>query len=205
MTHSRPATRPMPVIRPAARMASSYMSSAASGDNSRNGVPASISVMTRSRGRSLPRARWRSRERGGPPSAAAARRVCNSVTSALIAAWLARNSGDVVSIADLIAVTSPSSMWRPFARRQDQTYQQTAPPQKHRGRPAGRPRLFSAVARRPALGADFLPLEDYISDDKQEDRAGDHADGLRPHDLDALQQRQRRARYGAGLHQGQAQ
>src|SRR5262249_5364678 len=115
MTHSRSATRPMPVIRPAARMASSYMSSAASGDNSRNGVPASISVMTRSRGRSLPRAKWRSRERGGPPSAAAARRACSSVTSACMAVRLARNSGDVGSIADLIAVTSPSSMRRPPA------------------------------------------------------------------------------------------
>ena len=56
ITHSRPETRPMPVMMPAPWMASSYMPLAASGDSSRNGVPGSISVITRSRGSSLPRA-----------------------------------------------------------------------------------------------------------------------------------------------------
>ncbi len=54
--HSRPSTRPMPVIRPAPWMASSYMPLAASGDSSRNGEPGSIRFITRSRGSSLPRA-----------------------------------------------------------------------------------------------------------------------------------------------------
>ena len=73
ITHSRPSIRPMPVMMPAAWIASSYMPLAASGDNSRNGVPGSISRMTRSRGSSLPRAVWRSRARLLPPSAASAR------------------------------------------------------------------------------------------------------------------------------------
>ena len=63
MTHSRPATRPMPVMMPADAMLSPYMSNAASCDNSRNGLPGSSSARTRSRGRSLPRATWR-RARG---------------------------------------------------------------------------------------------------------------------------------------------
>ena len=56
MMHSRPSTRPMPVISPAPWIASSYIPLAASGDSSRNGVPGSISCITRSRGSSLPRA-----------------------------------------------------------------------------------------------------------------------------------------------------
>src|SRR6516225_5984473 len=90
-------------------MASSYMSLAASGDNSKNGVPESIRVMTRCRGRSLPRARCRSRARGGPPSAAVARRLSSSAISARMAAWLARNSLDLQSIFEAIADTNSSS------------------------------------------------------------------------------------------------
>src|SRR5712672_1161972 len=56
-THSRPSMRAMPVISPAPWMASSYMWLAASGESSRKGEPGSISVMTRSRGRSFARAR----------------------------------------------------------------------------------------------------------------------------------------------------
>src|SRR5262252_4018880 len=89
-------------------MASSYMSLAASGDNSKNGVPESISVMTRCRGRRLSRARCRSRARGGPPSAAVARRLSSSAISARMAAWLARNSPDLQSIFEAIADTDTS-------------------------------------------------------------------------------------------------
>src|SRR5271154_3876454 len=106
-THSRPEMRPTPVMIPAALISSSYMPLAASGDSSRNGVPGSISVVTRSRGSNLPRARWRSRARADPPSAALARRVSSSTTSARIAAWLASNSFDAVSMLVAMAVTNP--------------------------------------------------------------------------------------------------
>ena len=79
ITHSRPSMRPMPVMMPAPWMASSYIPLAASGESSRNGAPGSISVITRSRGRSLPRPTWRSRERSLPPSAASARRALQIV------------------------------------------------------------------------------------------------------------------------------
>ena len=107
MTHSRPATLPIPVIRPAPWMASSYISFAASGDNSKNGAPESSSVTTRWRGRSLPRARWRSRARGGPPSAAVARRLSSSAISCRMAASLARNSLDLQSTFEAIVDTEP--------------------------------------------------------------------------------------------------
>ena len=72
ITHSRPSTRPMPVMMPAPWMSPSYMPLAASGESSRNGEPGSISRSTRSRGRSLPRSVWRLRLVSSPPSAAVA-------------------------------------------------------------------------------------------------------------------------------------
>jgi len=57
----------------------------------------------------LPRARCRSRARGGPPSAAVARRLSSSAISARMAAWLARNSLDLQSIFEAIADTNSSS------------------------------------------------------------------------------------------------
>src|ERR1700722_12014895 len=171
ITHSRPATRPMPVISPAPWIASSYMPPAASGDNSRNGVPGSISVVTRSRGKNLPRARWRSRARGGPPSAAAARRVSSSATSARIAPWLARNSFDAVSTLVAMAATNPPS--------------------------ASGISLYRERPRNHALSPNFLALEDHVTDDEQHDRGGDHPDNLRPGDQNALDQRQRRTEHGA--------
>ena len=57
---------------PAAGHSSSYMPRAASGDSSRNGEPGSSRCSSRSRGSSLPRARWRWRAGSGPPSAARA-------------------------------------------------------------------------------------------------------------------------------------
>src|SRR5574337_62687 len=89
---STPLTRPMPAISPAQGAASRYMPCAASGAISRNGVPGSSSMRTRSRGRSLPRAVCLARAASPPP--AAARSICSrrSSTSARIAAALAWNS-----------------------------------------------------------------------------------------------------------------
>ena len=53
---------------PPAGMSSPYMPWAASCENSRNGAPGSISARTRSRGSSLPRARWRWRACSPPPA-----------------------------------------------------------------------------------------------------------------------------------------
>src|SRR5690349_15370329 len=88
-------------------MASSYMPWAASGDNSRNGEPGSSSRMTRSRGSNLPRDRWRSRMRWGPPSAASARRFCSSSANARMRAALAENSADAGSMLDVIGNRFP--------------------------------------------------------------------------------------------------
>src|SRR5690242_9176549 len=85
MTHSRPETRPMPVMIPAPWMSPSYMPKAASGDSSRNGEPGSIKRSTRSRGKSLPRSEWRLRDRSSPPSAAVASHAFSSSTSVRIA------------------------------------------------------------------------------------------------------------------------
>src|SRR5581483_12451731 len=67
-----------------------------------NGEPGSISRSTRSRGRSLPRATWRSFSLSGPPEAASARFCSRSATSARMAAALALNSSEVVETAVLI-------------------------------------------------------------------------------------------------------
>ncbi len=115
--HSRPSTRPMPVMRPAPWIASSYMPSAASGDSSRNGVPGSMSRSTRSRGSSLPRPAWRSRALAGPPMAASARRSFNSADSALTCAALVRNSRLPVSV-DGARIAMGSSCAR-LPRRRD--------------------------------------------------------------------------------------
>src|SRR5258708_23863366 len=85
MTHSRPATRPMPQMIPAEAMRSSYMSHAASCENSRNGEPGSSSERMRSRGRSLPRPLWRSRATSPPPCSIIATLARRSSTSACIA------------------------------------------------------------------------------------------------------------------------
>src|SRR5215217_1525675 len=107
ITTSRPATRPMPVMRPAAWMSSLYMPWAASGDSSKNGAPGSRRFITRSRGSSFPRARWRSRARFGPPSATAARRSVSSALSAPQALRLARAAFEVGSSEVWMAGTSP--------------------------------------------------------------------------------------------------
>src|SRR5581483_7242506 len=82
-------------------MLSSYMPYAASCESSRNGLPGSISMATRSRGRSLPRAACFARAASPPPASIARTFSRRSATSALIAARLAAN------------VASRASSWVP--------------------------------------------------------------------------------------------
>src|SRR5262249_24513305 len=59
-----------------------------------------------------------------------------------------------------------------------------------RGQPKGGARPPFVPDRRSLRtrsGPHFLPLEDDMSDDKEQDRAGHQADDLRPHDQHALQ------------------
>src|SRR5215207_6752653 len=107
---SRPPTRPMPVISPAPWMSSSYMPCAASGPSSRKGEPGSTRRSTRSRGRSLPRARCRSRARFGPPFATAARRRASSLLSASQAARFACAASDRRSTAVSMTGIPPPSV-----------------------------------------------------------------------------------------------
>src|SRR5689334_518758 len=131
------------------------MSFAASGDNSKNGAPESSSVMTRWRGRSLPRARWRSRARGGPPSAAVARRLSSSAISCRMAASLARNSLDLQSTFEAILDTEPrlsperifrnEPLFAPIITRA--RFEKLCPPVCV-AKSIGRERIFSAGGRR---------------------------------------------------------
>ena len=92
ITHSRPATRPMPVMMPAPGTSSPYMPCAASWENSRNGEPGSSSASIRRAAaacRGPDAACAPPRRRPAPRAATWARR---SATSAAIAAALARNS-----------------------------------------------------------------------------------------------------------------
>ena len=93
ITHSRPDTRPIPVMMPAPGASSSYMPSAASGDSSRNGEAGSSSPATRSRGSSLPRAVCRSLARCGPPRAATASRSLSSPARASFTLAFCWNTG----------------------------------------------------------------------------------------------------------------
>src|SRR5476651_692893 len=154
-------------------MASSYMPPAASADSSRNGEPGSISRITRSRGRSFPRATCRSRARAEPPSAACARRLRSSSTSAPMRAALSRKSCPCVSMLEAMA-TRPSPC-----------------------ESAARATMARAGREWNGLCPDFLALEDDVADHIEHDRARDQPDRLRPSDDDALAQRQRRATYHA--------
>ena len=164
----------MPVMMPAPWMASSYMPLAASGESSRNGEPGSISRITRSRGRSFPRDTWRSRRAAGPPSAACARRLRNSSTSAPMRAALARNSSDCVSIVEAMA-TLPSSMCPPQAGLWRGARANGTGCRISLTTIAGRGKIYP-------LGPDFLALENHVSDHIEHDRAGDQPDRLRPRD-----------------------
>src|SRR5690348_6768463 len=99
-TISWPCTRPMPVSRPAAGAAPSYMPCAASGESSRNGEPGSSSARMRSRDSSLPRAVCFSRALSPPPAAARSSCALRSATSVCSRSALARNSGLFGSIRD---------------------------------------------------------------------------------------------------------
>src|SRR5437016_5176069 len=107
MTHSRCCTRPMPVTMPAAGASSSYIPFAASGDNSRNGVPGSSNAAMRSRTGSFPCWRCRSTYFAPPPSRAAASRCFSSATSPCRCSRFAANSAEAVSR----CVSSESMLW----------------------------------------------------------------------------------------------
>ena len=84
--HSTPSTTPMPVTTLAPTVKS--LPQPASGDSSRNADPGSRSSSIRSRGRSLPRAWWRSTYFEPPPATARACSVSRSASLASIAARL---------------------------------------------------------------------------------------------------------------------
>ena len=86
ITHSRPATRPMPVMMPAAWMCSPYMPLAASGDNSRNGAPASMQRHYALARQKLAAREWRSRASRRPALGGFGAALSSSATSARIAA-----------------------------------------------------------------------------------------------------------------------
>src|SRR5690348_10562252 len=86
-------------MRPAPGASSPYMPFAANWPTSRNGEPGSIRRMTRSRGRSLPRASWRLRLSAGPPIAAAETRSRRSSTRARLTFALAAKAFDFASTA----------------------------------------------------------------------------------------------------------
>ena len=106
----------------------------------------------------------------------------SSAISARIAAWLARNSGDAVSILVLMAVTNPShaadcTPARSRAQRVPCAAAHPAELSDRRQKGGARPPL--------ALRAHFLALKHHVADDEQDDRRGDQADDLRPGDQHA--------------------
>src|SRR5437773_4899966 len=108
---STPATRPMPAISPAPGASLLYMSSAASGAISRNGVSGSSSISTRSRGSNLPRARCFARGPSPPPWAMRASLALRSSTRARIAAaWALNSSLRGFSLDASVGISSPVSV-----------------------------------------------------------------------------------------------
>src|SRR5213080_2248438 len=97
MTHSRPATRPMPVTTPAHAMSPPYMPCAASCESSRKGLPVSRSVRMRSRALSLPAERCFSIAAFEPPRAARPTSRRRSSTSARLKLSFCRNSSECTS------------------------------------------------------------------------------------------------------------
>ena len=84
----------MPVIMLADGAALSYIFNAANCENSRNGVPGSSSIFTRSRGNSLPRAVCFLRASSPPPNASFSQCARKSSTKACMACALAMNSSE---------------------------------------------------------------------------------------------------------------
>src|SRR5215468_1457963 len=109
MAHSTPLTRPTPVMTPEPGASLSYMSSAASGDSSRNGEPGSSSARTRSRGRSLPRETWRLRASSPPPSRTFSVRCRRSSTRARMASALRLKVSERVSTVEERIVMSAAN------------------------------------------------------------------------------------------------
>src|SRR5690242_13519709 len=109
----------MPVMMPAAAILSSYIPYAASCDSSRNGLPASISARTRSRGNNLPRDACRARADSPPPPSIAAIVSRKSATSAAIAARFSTNVGSRV---DSLVVRITLSLERREAGGQQNEY-----------------------------------------------------------------------------------
>ena len=84
----------MPVMMLADGAALSYIFSAANCENSRNGMPGSSSIFTRSRGNSLPRAVCFLRASSPPPKASFSQCARKSSTKACMACALAANSSE---------------------------------------------------------------------------------------------------------------
>src|SRR5215471_8600045 len=108
-THSRPLTRPMPVMMLAECTSPPYMPCAANGESSRNGLPGSSSRPMRSRASNFPRATCRARASSLPPCIAASSLPRRSATRAFIASALRANSVEPGSIADVSAVIAARS------------------------------------------------------------------------------------------------
>ena len=97
MTHSTPSMTPMPVTTPAPMLYSVLVP--AIGDSSRNGASRSRSNSTRSRANNFPRLWWRVTYLSPPPTIAFASNSSTAAMCSAIAAALARNSGERVSMA----------------------------------------------------------------------------------------------------------
>src|SRR5271167_1988965 len=100
--HSRPATRPTPVTRPAPGRSTPYTPCAASAESSKNGAPGASSAAMRSRASSLPAFRCLSRAALLPPRALCRRVARKSSTRECMKAWLAANSAERSSILEAI-------------------------------------------------------------------------------------------------------
>ena len=110
---TNPWMRPMPVTTPPDGTGESYISQAASGDNSRNGEPSSSRALMRSRGSILPRSRCFLMAFSPPPWRTSSWRSRSSAMSLSISSRLALNSGDVV---DTFASRTGMSASTPNAR-----------------------------------------------------------------------------------------
>src|SRR5436190_933803 len=109
MTHSVPLTRPIPVMIPAPGASSSYVPNAASGDSSRNAVPASIKRSTRSRGSSLPELA----ACGGAPSTASSSPSTAASSSSPTAAATAKPTGRI-SIYSALNESTNNELFKAF-------------------------------------------------------------------------------------------
>src|SRR4051794_19542627 len=96
-----PSTRPMPAMMPADEISSPYIDHAANWPISRNGEPVSSNWARRSRGKSLPRLRWRSRASSEPPRSTIAAFSAMSATSARMRSALVRKVSELGDICEV--------------------------------------------------------------------------------------------------------